>query len=137
MHICMFIFSCNTLLEEIIYVGYCCWFVVNIKENIHLTCNNVKHNVIHLPSLFIALIAFDFQVTTSVILQHCQILFFFLFSFVNHCFRGWSKINVKVYDVIHCLNKNLITHFVWYLEQVWHWHIANFFEPNPSEKARL
>ena len=23
----------------------------------------------------------------------------------------------KVYDVINCLNKNLITHFVWYLEK--------------------
>ena len=35
---------------------------------------------------------------------------------VGHCFRGWSKINLKVY-VIHFLNKNLITHFVWYLEK--------------------
>ena len=32
-----------------------------------------------------------------------------------HCFREWSKINLRVYDVIICLNKNLITHFVWYL----------------------
>ena len=24
---------------------------------------------------------------------------------------------LKVYDVINCLNKNLITHFVWYLEE--------------------
>ena len=30
-------------------------------------------------------------------------------------FRIWSKINLEVYDVINCLNKNLITHFVWYL----------------------
>ena len=27
---------------------------------------------------------------------------------VSHCFRGWLKINLKVYDVINCLNKNLI-----------------------------
>ena len=33
------------------------------------------------------------------------------------CFRRWSKINLKVYDIINCLNKNLITHFVWYLEK--------------------
>ena len=39
------------------------------------------------------------------------------FSPVSHCFRGWSKINLKVYDVINCLNKMLITHFVWYLEK--------------------
>ena len=31
--------------------------------------------------------------------------------------RGWSKINLKVYDNINCLNKNSITHFVWYLEK--------------------
>ena len=40
-----------------------------------------------------------------------------LFLPVSHCFRGWSKINLKVYDVINCLNKNLITHFVWYLKK--------------------
>ena len=40
-----------------------------------------------------------------------------LFLPVSHCFRGWSKINLKVYDIINCLNKNLITHFVWYLEK--------------------
>ena len=40
-----------------------------------------------------------------------------LLSPVSHCFRGWSKKNPKVYDVINCLNKNLITHFVWYLEK--------------------
>ena len=36
---------------------------------------------------------------------------------ISHCFRGWSKINLKVYDIINCLNKNLITHFIWYLEK--------------------
>ena len=36
---------------------------------------------------------------------------------VSYCLRAWSKINLKVYDVINCLNKNLITHFVWYLEK--------------------
>ena len=30
-----------------------------------------------------------------------------LFLPVSHCFRGWSKINLEVYDVIKCLNKNL------------------------------
>ena len=36
---------------------------------------------------------------------------------VGHYFRGWSKINLKDYDVINCLNKNSITHFVWYLQK--------------------
>ena len=31
---------------------------------------------------------------------------------VGHCFRGLSSKNLKVYDVINCLNKNLITPFV-------------------------
>ena len=36
---------------------------------------------------------------------------------VSYCFRGWLKKNLKVYHAINCLNKNLITHFVWYLEK--------------------
>ena len=59
-------------------------------------------------------------------------LFFVFLSFplflpVNHCFRGWSKINLKVHDVINCLNKYSITHFVWYLQKekkVWHWNFV-------------
>ena len=37
-----------------------------------------------------------------------------LFLPVGHCFRRWSRISLKVYDVINCLNKNLIRDFVWY-----------------------
>ena len=36
---------------------------------------------------------------------------------VSHCCGGWFKKNLKVYDVINSLNKNLLTHFVWYLEK--------------------
>ena len=38
------------------------------------------------------------------------------FFHVSHCLRRWFKINLKVYDVSNCLNKNLVAHFVWYLE---------------------
>ena len=38
------------------------------------------------------------------------------FSPCGHCFRGLSKINLKVYNVITYANKNLIKHFVWYLQ---------------------
>ena len=38
-----------------------------------------------------------------------------LFLPVSHCFRGWSNINLIVCDIINCLYKNLIIHFVWYL----------------------
>ena len=40
-----------------------------------------------------------------------------LFLPVSHCFRDWSKTNLKVYDIINSLNKTLITHFIWYLEK--------------------
>ena len=36
---------------------------------------------------------------------------------VSHCFRSWSKENLKVYDDINCLNKNFITDFVSYLKK--------------------
>ena len=38
-----------------------------------------------------------------------------IFLPVRHCFRGCSKINLKVYEVIYGLNKTLGTHFIWYL----------------------
>ena len=42
----------------------------------------------------------------------CLTLFFFP---VSHCFGGSLKKNLKVYDVINCLNKNLMTLFACYL----------------------
>ena len=36
---------------------------------------------------------------------------------VSHCFKGWFKKNFKIDDVIICVNKNLITHFVRYVEK--------------------
>ena len=40
-----------------------------------------------------------------------------LFLPVSHCFRGWLKINLEVFDIINCLNKNLITYFAWYFRK--------------------
>ena len=37
---------------------------------------------------------------------------FLSFVPVGRCFRGWSKINLKVYDIINFLNKSLITHIL-------------------------
>ena len=42
---------------------------------------------------------------------------FLLFLNVIHCFSGWSKKNLKVYDVINGLSKDLKTHFVWHVEK--------------------
>ena len=76
----------------------------------------------------------------------CIFIFMALFYPVSHCFRGWFKKNVKVYDIINCLNKNLITHFVWYLEKEircdietssidWELHKEHFFWKNHAENA--
>ena len=62
---------------------------------------------------------FLFYLKSSFCSQDIQIfviLFSPLFSPVSHYFRGWSEKN-KVYKVINCLNKNLITYFVCYLEK--------------------
>ena len=63
-----------------------------------------------------------FFISLTKLLSFFRYLNFCIFVFpsfftVSHCFRGWSKKNLKIYDVINCLNKNLITHFVWYLEK--------------------
>ena len=63
---------------------------------------------------------FLFHLKSSFRSQDIQIFVFPsspLFLPVSHCFRAWSKINLKVYDNINCLNKNLITHLVWYMEK--------------------
>ena len=66
---------------------------------------------------------FLFHLKSSFLSQDIQIFVFPSFPFflpVSHCFRAWSawsKINLKLYDVINCLNKNLITHFVWYFKE--------------------
>ena len=62
--------------------------------------------------------------------RHIQI---FLISYsplsltVSHCFRAWSKEHLKVYDVLNCLNKNLKTHFLWYLEKEIVFHRIFYF----------
>ena len=39
---------------------------------------------------------------------------------VGHCFIGWPKINLKVYDVVNCLNKNFRR------KKLWHWNFVNW-----------
>ena len=48
-----------------------------------------------------------------------RFLYFPLLSFspVSRCSKRWSKINLRVYYVITCPNKNLKTHIVWYLDK--------------------
>ena len=63
---------------------------------------------------------FLFHLKSSFHSRDVQIFVFLsfpLFLPVGHCFGGWSKINLKVHDVINCLNKNSINNFVWYLQK--------------------
>ena len=56
-----------------------------------------------------------FYLKSSFLSRDIQIFVFRsspLFLPVRYCFRGCSKINIKVYNVIKCLKENLITHFV-------------------------
>ena len=56
---------------------------------------------------------------------------------VGHCFRGWLKINLKVYDIVNCLNKNSITHFVWCLEKEKRHDIETLSIDGLSDKERF
>ena len=56
---------------------------------------------------------------------------------VSHCLRTWYKINLKVYDAINCLNKNLITHFVWYLKKEKRYDIDTFSIDRVLNKAHF
>ena len=98
------------------------------KGEVHTVYIDVKARV-HYFLIFHQMIAFRnyekcfwFHLKSSSRSQDIQIFVMpssTLFLPIGHCFRGWSKINLKVYDIINCLNKNknLITHFTWYLEK--------------------
>ena len=85
--------------------------------HLKIECVTVKACVYYL--FFQQMIAFKkyekcflFYLKCSFRSQDIQI---FVFPFpplllpVGHCFSGWLKINLKVYDLLNCLNKNLIT----------------------------
>ena len=55
---------------------------------------------------------------------------------VGHCFRGWSNLNLKVHDVINCLNSS-ITHFVCYLEKEKRYDIETLSIDGASDKERF
>ena len=71
------------------------------------------------PLSTIKIFFFFFYLKCSFHSWHIQFFVFSsssLFFPVSHNFKGWSEKKVKVYDVINWLNKSLIIHFVWYLE---------------------
>ena len=54
---------------------------------------------------------------------------FLFFIPVTYCFTAWSKINIKVDDVMNCLNKDLKKkHFVYFeiWKKLWHWNFVHW-----------
>ena len=92
-----------------------------IEELYYIIKINFKACVRYFYQIFIFhhMIALQKLWKTFSFLRYLRFCIFIFPSFfpVSYCFRGWSKKNLKIYDVINCLNKNLITHFVWYLKK--------------------
>ena len=80
---------------------------------------------------------FLFHLKSSFCAWDIQFSVFLSFPFflpVGQCFRGWSKINLKVHDV---MNKISITHFVWYLSKKKRYDIETLFIDGVSDKERF
>ena len=82
-------------------------------------CNCIKflsfHQMIALQKLWKMLFISSKSSFCSQDIQIFVFPSFPLFLSVGHCFRGWLKINPKIYDTINCPHKNSTTDFVWYL----------------------
>ena len=92
----------------------------HFKACVYYFLSNVYFSPNDSPSKTIKNVFYFMYIKTSFRSWDIQIFIFSssLFFFpVSHCFRGWFKRNLKVYDVINCLNKNWMTHFVSYLEK--------------------
>ena len=104
-------FSCNFMIRK----GWSALHGVNKKQQ------KSKFLLIKLP----------FHLKSPFHSRDIQIFVFFVFPSslpVSHCFWAWSKLNPKVCDVINCLNKNLMTHFLisWEGKKIWHWNFVHW-----------
>ena len=75
----------------------------------------ISHQMIALEELWEMFFISSKKLFSSSKYSNFFVSVFPFFPLIIHCFRSWSKINLKVYNILKCLNKNLITHFVWYL----------------------
>ena len=67
----------------------------------------ISHQMIALQNLWKMFFNSSKKLFSLLKYSDCCISVFSSFSPVRHYFRGWSKINLEVYDIINCLNKNL------------------------------
>ena len=101
-------FEILLFLAEVIFKACVCYFLSNFHFSQNVSPSKTMKNV------------FSFIWKAFFVIEIFKFSYFHLPLFffpVSHCVRGWFKKNLKVYDVILCLNKNLITLFVWYLEK--------------------
>ena len=98
------------------YFNTTCRSARDVKAFVRYFLSNfIFHQMIALQNLWKM-----FFISSKKLFSFSRHSFFFIFVFpsffpVSHCFKGWFKKNLKGYDVINCLRKNLITHFLWYL----------------------
>ena len=95
-----------------------CRFLSNLKLVLAIFIKFLFfHQIIALQKLWEMLFISSKKLFSSLRYLNFCISIFPLFFPVSDCFRGWSKINPKVYYLINLLNKKSITHFFWYLEK--------------------
>ena len=90
----------------------------NIKAYVRYFLSNFYFSLIDGPSKTRKNVFYFIQKALFV-LEIFNFLYFRLLLFfpLSAIILGWFKKNLKVYDIINCLCKNLITHLAWYLEK--------------------
>ena len=121
---------------------------VNMPLTFNVWCPLKDHTYLKLVSaIFIKFLFFHQMITLRKLWKMLFISSKKLFSFtisvfslslpVGHCFWGWSKVYLKVHDVINCLNKNSVTHFGWYLEKEKRYDIKTLSIDGVSDKEHF
>ena len=103
-----------------------------ILFSVYVSCNcqiDLTFNTLKLVSaIFCQIVIFHQMIALQKDIQIFVFLSSPLFSPVSHCCSGWSMKNLKVYDIINCLSKNLITFCLifWERNKVWHWSFVHW-----------
>ena len=103
---CLFLFLLLLLLLLLLFLFFLffCFFVFFVPIDSPL---KIMKNVFYFMQNFFLLSRYSIFAFQSS----------FCFLLVGHCFKGLSKISLKVHDVINCLSKKLLTHFIWNLKK--------------------
>ena len=108
----VFFISSKNLTKSRITRSFIFYLFIYFLNNTLFTKNNISLEIHPASSGYLNL-------KTSFHSRHIQ-LFVYLSSFfspLSHCFRGWFKKNLKVYDVTNFLNYNLTTDYIWSIEK--------------------